>query len=453
MSVEATIAINRFGLGAKPSELIVANKDPKQWLINQLQRKPAIHFNSDVVHSNEIMQTLAELREQKKSNKNNLKSDKPSDTPQTKTPKVSYHRQTYLQLSIDTLEHAINSEHSLNWRLLDFFSNHFSVSSAGPVMTPLAPTLEREAIAPNLLGRFDDLLISVIQHPAMLIYLNNEKSFGPNSKVAKKNGRGLNENLAREILELHTLGVDSGYSQKDVIELAKGITGWSVANPLKDKEQGFKYRRSGHEPGVRTLLNKTYSQKESEQGKSMLRDLAVHPATAKHISYKLAHHFISDNPPASLVNKMTACWLATNGNLKEVMTTMINADEAWHAEKLKFKTPREFVISSLRALDLKTNNRQLYSSLVTLGQQPFKAGSPAGYSDREDDWNGANALISRVNWASTIAARAKKVQIEAIIKNSFSESISQLSYQTISRAESRKQALTLFLMSPEFLRR
>ncbi|TMN73085.1 DUF1800 domain-containing protein [Pseudoalteromonas sp. S1727] len=453
MSVQATIAINRFGLGATPSELTAANKDPKQWLISQLQLKPAIHFNSDVAHSDEIMHKLAELREQKKSDKNNIKSNNPSETPQTKTPKVSYHRQIYLQLSIDTLEHAINSEHSLNWRLLDFFSNHFSVSSAGPVMTALAPTLEREAIAPNLLGRFDDLLISVIQHPAMLIYLNNEKSFGPNSKVAKKNGRGLNENLAREILELHTLGVDSGYSQKDVIELAKGITGWSVANPLKDKEQGFKYRRSGHEPGVRTLLNKTYSQKDSEQGKSMLRDLAVHPATAKHISYKLAHHFISDNPPASLVNKMTDSWLATNGDIKAVMTTMINADEAWHAEKQKFKTPREFVISSLRALELKTNNRQLYSSLVTLGQQPFKAGSPAGYSDSEDDWNGASALISRVNWASTIAARAKKVQIEAIIKNSFSESISQLSYQTISRAESRKQALTLFLMSPEFLRR
>ncbi|CAM3969172.1 MULTISPECIES: DUF1800 domain-containing protein [Pseudoalteromonas] len=453
MSIQATIAINRFGLGAKPSELTIANKDPKQWLINQLHLKPAIHFDSNVAHSNEIIQKLAELREQKKSDKNNLKSDKPSETPQTKAPKVSYHRQIYLQLSIDTLEHAINSEHSLNWRLLDFFSNHFSVSGAGPVMTALAPTLEREAVAPNLLGRFDDLLISVIQHPAMLIYLNNEKSFGPNSKVAKKSGRGLNENLAREILELHTLGVDSGYSQKDVIELAKGITGWSVANPLKDKEQGFKYRRSGHEPGVRTLLNKMYSQKDSEQGKSMLRDLAIHPATAKHISYKLAHHFISDNPPASLVNKMADNWLATNGDLKAVMTTMINADEAWHAEKLKFKTPREFVISSLRALDLKTNNRQLYSSLVTLGQQPFKAGSPAGYSDKEDDWNGASALISRVNWAATVAARAKKVQIEAIIKNSFSESISQLSYQTISRAESRKQALTLFLMSPEFLRR
>ncbi|MGO2129975.1 DUF1800 domain-containing protein [Pseudoalteromonas sp. JB197] len=399
------------------------------------------------------MQKLAELREQKKSDKNNLKSDNPSETPQTKAPKVSYHRQTHLQLSIDTLEHAISSEHSLNWRLLDFFSNHFSVSSAGPVMTALASMLEREAIAPNLLGQFDDLLISVIQHPAMLIYLNNEKSFGPNSKVAKKSGRGLNENLTREILELHTLGVNSGYSQKDVIELAKGITGWSVANSLKDKAQGFKYRRSGHEPGIRTLLDKTYSQKDIEQGESMLRDLAMYPATAHHISYKLAHHFISDDPPASLVNKMAARWQATNGNIKEVMTTLINADEAWHAEKLKFKTPREFIISSLRALDLKTNNRQLYSSLVTLGQQPFKAGSPAGYSDKQDDWDGASALISRVNWASTVAARAKNAQVEAIIKNSFSESISQLSYETISRAESRKQALTLFLMSPEFLRR
>ena len=254
MSLQANIATNRFGLGARPNELAKAKHNPKAWLIKQLQLTPAVSFNNNLPHSSDIAKKLNEYRLFKKKNKQNAMAGKAFEK---NLDGERYKRQVFQQLTADTLLHAIKSDHSLNWRLLDFFSNHFSVSTSGSVMRALAPTLEREAIAPNLLGRFEDMLIAVEQHPAMLIYLNNEKSFGPNSKMKNKS-KGLNENLAREILELHALGVNGGYSQVDVIELAKAITGWSVANPVKDKQSGFKFRAYGHEPGIRSLFGKKY---------------------------------------------------------------------------------------------------------------------------------------------------------------------------------------------------
>jgi uncharacterized protein (DUF1800 family) len=221
-----------------------------------------------------------------------------SEPQNNKAP--NYSQQIFRQLSADTLTQAINSENSLNWRLLDFFSNHFSVTAQGAVMTALAPTLEREAIAPHIHGQFEDMLLTVCKHPAMLIYLNNDKSAGPNSGYGKRKHRGLNENLAREILELHTLGVNVDYQQADVNELAKGITGWSIAF-AKEKNSGFKFRSFWHESGEHILLNKTYPQKNIRQGEAMLINLARHPATAEHLCYKLARHFISDEPPQSLV--------------------------------------------------------------------------------------------------------------------------------------------------------
>ena len=178
------------------------------------------------------------------------------------------------------------------------------MTANGRLMAGLSATLEREAIAPNLFGNFESMLLAVEQHPAMLIYLNNEKSFGPNSRISKRHKKGLNENLAREILELHTLGVNGGYLQEDVIELAKAITGWSVFNPQKERNTGFTFRKNGHEPGTRILLGKRYPNEGIEQGENMLRDLAMNPATVKYICYKLAHHFVGEAPLQSLLNNM-----------------------------------------------------------------------------------------------------------------------------------------------------
>jgi len=442
------IAVNRFGYGARGNELNHAKADPKKWLLSQLQ---IIEFSGKQSSSDDIFLAYAKYQKQKKLMKQQQKQ--PEDRNKKKLIKNSA-RKMYVKMSTDSLKEAITSDHSVSWRLLDFFSNHFSVSTSGRLMVGLSPTLEREAISPNLLGNFEDLLLAVEQHPAMLIYLNNEKSFGPNSRMAKKRKVGLNENLAREIMELHTLGVNGGYSQADVIELAKGITGWSVKRPKKEHGTGFVFRAYGHEPGNRSLLGKKYAQRGITQGQQMLRDLAMHPNTAKYVCSKIAHHFVSENPPASLILKMQNTWLKNQGNIKKVMLTLFDSDEAWLQSPQKFKTPREFVISTYRALaPSKINSRLLFNSLNNLGQMPFNAGSPAGFSDDESDWLGASALMARVEWSSLVSAQVKRINAEQVMTTALGNSISQHTYQMVMRAESRQQASTLLLMSPEFQRR
>ncbi len=441
----ANIAVNRFGYGARGDELKQAEINPKKWLESQLR---TIAFSPGLPHSNDVFVQHQKFQQEKKRQK------KQKDNKAINKMTQKYARSTLRSMSADSLKQAINSSHSVSWRLLDFFSNHFSVTANGRLMVGLAATLEREAIAPNLLGDFGDLLLAVEQHPAMLIYLNNEKSFGENSRIAKNKSKGLNENLAREILELHTLGVNGGYSQQDVIELAKGITGWSVKNPKKERSAGFIFRQYGHEPGNRKLLGKDYPQKGIAQGQQMLRDLAMKPATAKYICYKLAHHFVSENPPLSLLAKMEATWLKTQGNIKQVMFCLFDADESWQESAQKFKTPREFIISTHRALAAsKINDKALLATLTTLGQQPFQAGSPAGFSDEQSDWQGPSALMARIDWSALMSSYRKRANAEKMMKLTLGQDVSERTYQSVIRAESRQQALTLLLMSPEFQRR
>jgi len=459
MSINAVIAANRFGLGAKPGELANAAPHPKNWLIDQLHHPSTALFDDDLPHSDEISEKLSQLRLLKKQAKmlpvnTPLMTDSKSAEELVNKMKSmkKYPRDTYRKLSAESLKRSINSEYSLQWRLLDFFSNHFSVTAKGPVMTALSPTLEREAIAPNILGKFSDLLMAVCKHPAMILYLNNERSFGPNSKIGKR-GKGLNENLAREIMELHTLGVDGGYTQTDVTELAKGITGWSVANPIRETDRGFKYRPHGHEPGARTLLGKTFKSSGIEQGEQMLKYIAYHPSTAQYICLKLARHFVDDNPPDSLLKKLNVTWNKTQGDIKAVMLTLINADEAWNKISTKFKTPREFIVSTMRAAGLKkVKTKQLLYALSELGQRPFSAGSPAGFSDIQQGWNGSSALMARIDLSAQFASK-RSMNAEKMIKQSFNTHVSDLTYNSVMRAESRQQASTLFFMSPEFQRR
>ncbi|MGB0894330.1 MAG: DUF1800 domain-containing protein [Parashewanella sp.] len=458
MSAQAVIAVNRFGMGARPNELAQATHSPQDFLIEQLQ---PITFNESLPNSRSLLLHMADFRQRKRMLKNNPQCVLESNQVNNKQFKGKakktrrFFRTSYNQLCADSLVRSIESDASMAWRLLDFFSNHFSVTAQGPMMTALAPTLEREALAPNLYGKFSDMVLAVMHHPAMLIYLNNERSFGPNSKIGKR-GKGLNENLARELMELHTLGVNGGYTQADVIELAKGISGWGVANPLTDYKTGFLFRSSGHEPGARVLLGKTYQQQGEAQGITMITDLANHPATAKHLCFQLAKHFINDKPDQSLLDKLTKRWLETQGNIKEVIIALIKAEESWRPIRQKFKTPREFVVSAYRALNLKPDLKQqtaLIWTLNTLGQRPFNAKSPEGYGDVEADWNGPSALMTRVNWASQLANKKRRINAASHSKQLFADQISQTSFQAISRAESKQSALTLLLMSPEFLRR
>ena len=446
----ATIAANRFGLGATKGEIASAQKNPKAWLKEQLV---PVSFDKGLPNSDQITLQINDLNMQKKMLKKDRSENGMAAQVENNKKRTKLIKSSYVQLATDSFVQALNSKNSLSWRLLDFYSNHFSVSGQGPVMKAIAPTLEREAIAPNLHGKFEQMLIAVIQHPTMLIYLNNERSYGENSRLGK-NGKGLNENLAREILELHTLGVDAGYNQQDVIELAKGITGWSVAHPRRDKTTGFKFRAWGKEPGTRTLLGKQYPQADMSQGIAMLKDLANHPNTAKHICTKLVKHFISDQPNKDLVDAMTKVWLKTGGDLKQVTSAMIDNDLAWQAESQKFKTPREYLMSTLRALNLKNiNHKKLLFTLESFGQQPFQAGSPKGYSDEQQDWDGSNSLMSKIDWTAMLARQMRKANAENIMNNSLALSADSSTYKSIVRAESRSQAFVMLFLSPEFLRR
>ena len=456
----AAIATQRFGLGPRPNEIAAINHHAEGWLLRQLSMSPALSFDTSLPDSAHILAAQTQYKQANKAYKkqqqaNAVESNTMAATEtQNKTPKDPSYA-FYKQLTADALQQAIVSENSFNWRCLDFFSNHFSVTAQGSVMTGLCATLEREAIAPNLFGRFEDLLLAVCKHPAMLIYLNNENSIGPSTRYAKKN-RGLNENLAREILELHTLGVNGGYQQQDVTELAKGITGWSVAKPGKDKQQGFIYRAKKHEPGTRLLLGKSYAEQGLQQGELMLKALANHASTARLISTKIVQSFISDQAPTQLVDHLTAAWHASKGDLKVVFKALISHPRAWQVQQQKYKTPREYVVSTYRTLASKRLSiKQAQSALKTLGQQPFKAGSPAGYSDQQRDWDGASALMARINWVSQLAGkkRLEKINIDTLIETSFANTLSTNSYQMITRAESRQQALILLLLSPEFLTR
>ncbi len=450
LSTKTSIASNRFGLGQSLKAKKLTSKNIENALINQL--KP-LHFDKKIAHSSELISLLQEYRTLKKQQKKQT-SDNQLSTASIKTKKKSI--QTLSRnLTVNTLTHAINTEYSFQARLLDFFSNHFSVSQNNMAMRALAPTLEREAIAPNISGHFHELLLAVEQHPTMLLYLNNAQSIGPRSTIGERKNKGLNENLAREILELHTLGTQGGYKQHDVRELAMAITGWSIAYK---KSPGFIFRHKAHEPGTRAVLNKAYPQQGIDQGQSILKDLATHPSTAHHLSYKLAQHFISDTPDIALVNAMKQRWLETQGHLTEVLTVLIEHPSSWKHEQEKYKTPRELLISSLRIFQ--PNNipaKALITSLTLLGQAPFSAGSPAGYSDLASDWNGPEALITRIEWADSTSHKLRELQanisVVEIADYVLGLQLTENTRTMIKRAESREQALTLLLMSPEFQRR
>ena len=262
-------------------------------------------------------------------------------------------------------------------------------------MPAVAGLLENEAIRPNVSGKFADLLMAVEKHPAMILYLDNQRSVGPGSELGRRANRrrserqtGLNENLAREILELHTLGVDGGYTQDDVTSFAKIITGWSIGGSnergrFADGVPGrFEFREIIHEPGDQFVLGRRYSQTGIRQGEAVLRDLAAHPATARHIAAKLARHFAADDPPQELVDKLAAAFLESDGDLPAVYQVLVESPACWADNFAKYKTPHDYVVSALRAFNHEPENpRFIIAALDLMGQAPYRPGSPAGWPD------------------------------------------------------------------------
>jgi uncharacterized protein (DUF1800 family) len=274
-----------------------------------------------------------------------------------------------------------------------------------------------------------------------------------------KNRVGLNENLAREILELHTLGVDGGYTQRDVTTFAAVITGWSVGGgrgKLAAGEPGRTvFRVAVHEPGAKTVLGRRYGESGFEQGAAVLRDLAVHPSTARHLATKLARHFAGDEPPAALVDRLTHVYRSSNGHLGSVYAALIGWDGLWTPAPTKFKTPAEFVYSSFRALDVEPKDpKKLLAGVEILGQRNFSPGSPAGWPDRQADWDGADALMKRVEWSVALADRVGNAHSAVATADVALGALAGEHTRTaLGRASSGTQALALLLMSPEFQRR
>ena len=459
-SLRTAIAANRFGLGARPGELERISR-PETWLLDQLEgpsRMPA-EFR-DLPHSADVFVGARDLRREQREAR---RADE--DIVQKYGRWVREH---YVDQAAARYRHAATTALPFHERLVHFWSNHFAVSADKQPLPAVAGLMENEAIRPNVAGRFSELLMAVERHPAMIVYLDNQRSIGPNSRFGARANRrrqdqeiGLNENLAREILELHTLGVDGGYTQKDVTTFAEVITGWSVGGAgergrfAEGTPGKFEFREAIHEPGAKTIMGTRYAQTDVRQGEAVLRDLATHPSTARFVSTKLARHFVADDPPQETVDAMTAAWMEGGGNLAKVYEAMLGAEATWNPVHRKYKTPHDFVISTLRAFDHVPERPQfLVGALDLLGQAPFRPGSPAGWPDTAEQWGGADALYRRIEWSNTVARRiGSRIDPATLGDAVLGARFDPETRKAVSRAESRVQGMTLLLASPDFQRR
>jgi uncharacterized protein (DUF1800 family) len=350
-------------------------------------------------------------------------------------------------------DEAANAKFGFVERLVWFWSNHFCVSA--DKIVAMAGPYEREAIRPHVLGHFADMLQAVEGHPAMLFYLDNVQSMGPDSVAGINRDKGLNENLARETLELHTLGVRTGYTQTDVTNFAKVLTGWTWIQPAEPVHGGeFAFVERMHERSDQTVLGKRYPDTGVGQGRAVLADLARHPATARHVAQKLAAHFVADEPPPSLVAKLEKTFLSTDGNLKEVAKTLVVADESWTPQRTKLKPPSAWLVSIARISGAQASVPvgRILGAQAMLGEALWRPPAPNGYPDTESAW--IDGVPRRLDIADDCAGRvANEVDPLALADIALGPLASAETRETIARAESRKQALALLVMAPEFLRR
>lgn len=458
-SHEAIIATNRFGLGARPGEAGEAGVAPRDWLKAQLTAGDSTLTGSGLKTSQEALQDFYRFRElrqkQKKAAAENPEAGERAEgdkRPDSGSPR------SIIAAEIEArTKFAILTKHSFRERLVRFWSNHFTVSTSDVAVVSLAGAFEREAIRPHVTGSFFDMLLAAETHPAMMLYLDNVRSIGPNSRIGRRRDLGLNENLAREILELHTLGVNGGYNQGDVVEFAKALTGWSVSSPRDRKvppgKTHFDERR--HEPGSRTVLGKTYTDSGPQQAATILRDLALMPQTANHLAQRLARHFIADQPPRTAVDKLARSFRESGGDLGALAATLVDLDEAWSRDQTKFKSPDEFQVSAMRGLGAaRVERRALRSAYGSLGQSPFTAPSPAGWPDEAEAWLGPDAIKKRLEWSQAVAARmGESRDPAAFLGETVGAFVSERTLKLVRRAESREQGMALALMAPEFQRR
>ena len=477
----AFIALNRFAFGARggtyASDLARAASDPRGFLGAELLQPEIGRLDAPALpQTREALMMLFAFREQRKQERQRMAAASPSQTsmaegmnstpqppapptaaskPNPKPREPSPANMLFRAEALARFQRAARAEVGFVERLVHFWSNHFCVSAAkSGLVRAAAGSFEREAIRPHVLGRFGDMLKVVESHPAMLAYLDNAQSFGPHSPAGERGRRGLNENLAREILELHTLGVHGGYSQADVTSLARILTGWTFAGAAgRIGEPGtFVFFPGAHEPGDFTLLGKVYKAGGIEQGQAALADLAHHPSTARHIATKFACHFVADEPPASLVDRLAKVFRDTDGDLNSLANALLDAEEAWSAPLSKMRTPEQFLLAAIRAVDrMPEDPGGVLGPLYVMGMPLWQPPGPNGWPDTVAAWASPEGMKLRLDASAAIAARVKElVNPSEVLESIAGEAASAETRQAIARAESRQQGLALLLMSPEF---
>lgn len=497
---EAAIAQNRFGLGVRPGDGV--DGDPRRWLTAQFDRfEPRPAAIGAAPTSAQAAADLADYRAARQ----RVRAERPAAADgaapgrrraaampgssaraddgaadaaeQALRMMRRQGRDNYTGSVGARMNAALGSATPFVERLVHFWANHFAVSANGQQVLGFAGPFEFEAIRPHVLGNFRDMLFAVERHPAMLFYLDQVNSAGPNSMLARnarsraertgnaqRRAPGLNENLAREIMELHTLGVRTGYDQADVAEFARALTGWTVAGFGRggagrrmdgDGQPGsFAFAPRLHEPGTRTVMGTRFDGAGVDQATGVLDMLAKHPATARHVATKLVRHFVADDPPAAVVARCEAAFGKSGGDLPTVYRALIDSPEAWRPAPAKFKTPWDWSVSTLRGLGVREFGPQAAGLLQQLGQPVWRPGSPAGWDDIAASWAAPDAVMRRVEAAERFANRSGQ-QIDARERAALllPGTLGAATRQSIARAESAAQGVALLLVSPEFLRR
>jgi uncharacterized protein (DUF1800 family) len=479
----AALALHRFGFGPAGDQITAIAGDPRGALLADLDQAFAGALATDLPSSGEAARMVSEFQAERKAEQKlalriqkagdadgqsqantQAMSDlaKPTIADPAPVPGKPPLPQQIIQSEAKARFDAVTGVARFNpaagldlgfvERLVWFWSNHFCVSA--DKIPAMAGAYEREAIRPHVLGRFADLLQAVESHPAMLFYLDNVESMGADSIAGINRDKGLNENLARETLELHTLGVRSGYTQSDVTSFANVLTGWTWINPDEPDRGGeFIFNKRLHEPGAQTVLGKTYSDTGMDQGRAVLADLARHPATAQHIAQKLAVHFVADDPPPTLVAKLAKSFKDSDGNLTEVARTLVAADESWTPQRQKLKPPAEWIAGVLRLTGAQAAVPigPIMNAQAALGEPLWRPPAPNGWPDTEAAW--IDGVPRRIDVANQFAGRVRVADPLALLDSALGPLASADTRQTVARAETRNQAVALLVMSPEFLRR
>ena len=441
----ALTAQRRFGFGISPNSLPDISRDPHAYVLGQLEDYH-YHDTSGLPASDDLLRQMRVW--QIKVHDAAVATDGDKTLQKSKNLFVRDKLQDEIQYRQDQ---AFRTDKPLAERLVAFWSDHFCIScSKGESVKVVAGAYEREAIRPFVTGRFRDMLGAVMHHPAMLAYLDNTMSVGPESPAGQKQDKGLNENLGRELMELHTVGVKAGYTQTDVTNAARIITGWGISDTKQTDGGHFQFNARRHQPGKFTVMNESFAQKGEAQGEALLDMLAAHPATANHVAGKLVRYFVGDSASPALIAAVAKRFSQSHGDLKETVAELVKADAAWQAPPAKIIPPFDMAIAAQRLTGQPLELKQLVNFTNVLGQPVWTPRSPNGFPDNDHAWGAPNSIVKRFDFALQYAGYAGKgLDARELADAAFGSALKPQLALALKRAASRPEALATLIMSPD----